>query len=241
MVMTSHGTSGTTSGGAGCFPEHYGQPMSSVLTRLLTRIRRLRETFWFLPGVMVLIAVILAEGLVALDRFAFEDVSDPIWLLSPMGVSGARGLLTAIGGSMLAVAATSFSITISVVATASSNYGPRLVRNFMADRGNQFVLGVFAATFVYALLVLRSVSSADDNVGREAFVPYVAVYLAIVLAIGNVGVLVYFIHHIATSVRVTSLINSVRCDLFDVIDERYPLEQPDNGVHAVPNPCRGSR
>ncbi|MCT7061932.1 DUF2254 domain-containing protein, partial [Salmonella enterica] len=73
-----------------------------------------------------------------------------------VGIDGSRAMLSAIGGSMLGVAATAFSITISVIATASSTYGPRLVRNFMADRGNQTVLGVLVATFVYALLVLRT-------------------------------------------------------------------------------------
>lgn len=212
--------------------------MSSVLTNALTWIRRLRETFWFLPAVMVSAAVLLAEGVVALDRFVLGG-TDPLAVFSPMGATGARGILAAIGGSMLTVAATSFSITISVIATASSTYGPRLVRNFMADRGNQFVLGVFTATFVYALLALRSVRSVEDGSTGEAFVPHVAVYLAIVLAIINVGVLVFFIHHIATSVRVSSLIKGARDEVFAAIDARYPRQHQDDAVHAPSNPTRG--
>ena len=88
---------------------------------------------------------------------------------------------------MLGVAATSFSITISVLATTSSTYGPRLVRNFMADRGNQLVLAVLTSSFVYCLVVLRAVRSEADGV--VDFVPTVAVHVAVLIALLDVAVL----------------------------------------------------
>ncbi|SDD64839.1 DUF2254 domain-containing protein [Auraticoccus monumenti] len=166
------------------------------------------DSFWFLPALLVAAALVLAELVVTLDRSFSRELSD-LPFISGMGASGSRDLLAAVGGSMLGVAATAFSITISVIATASSTYGPRLVRNFMADRGNQVVLGVFGATFIYTLMVLRTVRAEEG----DTFVPHLAVTLAIGLAVVDVAVLVYFIHHIADSIQVPTLVSQVLGDL----------------------------
>ena len=195
------------------------------------RIRRIRETFWWRPAALVAAAVVLAEVLVLIDRLL--DTSSwsqgSAWQL---GVEGSRGLLTAIGSSMLGVAATAFSITVAVIATASSSYGPRLVRNFMTDRGNQLVLGSFLATFVYSLLVLRSVRSADEDLGTDAFVPFLSVHLAILLALVDVAALVYFIHHIAESIQISTLAVRLREELASVAEHEY-ADPPRDGKRDV--------
>jgi len=181
-----------------------------------------RESFWFLPALFGLGAIALALGLVEVDRLLVVRGIDDIPLIEDLSATGGRAILSAIGGTMLGVAATSFSITISVLATTSSSYGPRLVRNFMADRGNQLVLAVLTSTFLYSLVVLRSVHTEEDS--SLAFVPVIAVSAAVVLAVVDVAVLVYFIHHIATSVQVTTLQARVLDDLERVIDLLHPRE-----------------
>ncbi len=201
------------------------------------RLARLRDVFWFLPLVMGLAALVLAQVLIAVDH-ALDDTAlgSGGALFDRVGASGGRDLLGAIGGSMLAVAATSFSITISVLATASSTYGPRLVRNFMNDRGNQFVLGMFGATFLYSLMVLRAISAGPTD--ETTFVPDIAVNVAVLLAIVDVLVLVYFINHIASSIQVSTLSARVRSELDAVVEELYPEAAPDNAVPA-PTPPGG--
>ncbi|MCJ0980493.1 DUF2254 domain-containing protein [Rhodococcus sp. ARC_M12] len=192
---------------------------------------KLRESFWFIPAVLGVVALVLAQALVSLDRYLLDTRVDLTGsLFYHVGASGSRDILGAIGGSMLGVAATSFSITISVLATASSSYGPRLVRNFMADRGNQVVLGIFGATFLYSLMVLRSIRSIESD--GSVFVPDIAVNVAVGLAVVDVGVLVYFIHHIAQSIQVATLSGRVRDELSETVDELYPLEQPDDAASA---------
>ncbi len=190
-----------------------------------------RESFWFVPSVFLVAALILAQGMIALDTALPKGFSSPwtAWMYR-VGIDGSRSMLSAIGTSMLAVAATAFSITISVVVTASSTYGPRLVGNFMSDRGNQTVLGVFVATFLYSLLVLRTIRSADDEAGLTAFVPHLAVNLAILMAVADAVVLVWFIHHIATSVRVETLAHGVRENFRAVVDRMHPKEASDDVV-----------
>ena len=183
----------------------------------MSLVVRLRESFWFVPALFCLAGGAAAQGLVAVDRRLPDDIG-----FIQVGASGSRDLLGAIAGSMLAVASTTFSITIAVLALSSSTYGPRLVRNFMADRSNQVVLGVFVSTFLYALLVLRSVRADGDD--RLGFVPHLAVSVAVLFAVVAIGVLVYFIHHISDSIQVTTLARRVREELHACVDRLYPEE-----------------
>ncbi|MDO5500839.1 MAG: DUF2254 family protein, partial [Propionibacteriaceae bacterium] len=189
----------------------------------LSRLKHLPTTFWFVPTVLIVMGVILGEVLVSIDRAGWpDDLPDPLKnLLFASGPTGASSMVTTVGTAVFGVAGTAFSITMSVIATASSTYGPRLVRNFMADRGNQIVLGAFGATFAYCLMVLRRITSADDDVGVDAFVPQLAVNFTLVLAFIDVGLLIYFIHHIATSIEVSSLTERVRTELSRAIDRLY--------------------
>jgi uncharacterized membrane protein len=177
---------------------------------------RLRESFWFLSAVLGLLALFLSQGLVSLDRFLLDQGAFVLW---PLSAADSRAILSIIGTSTLTVAGTSFSITISVLATTSSTYGPRLVRNFIADRANQLVLAVFTSTFLYSLLVLRSVRSETDD--GAAFTPSTAVHFAVLLAVVDVAFLVFFIHHIAKSVQITTLQKQVQDDLTAVVETIY--------------------
>ncbi|MDQ3717146.1 MAG: DUF2254 domain-containing protein [Actinomycetota bacterium] len=185
--------------------------------------QRIRESFWFIPAALCVLGGLVAEGLVIVEEEVGRLSLGPLdALVYRVGPSGSRDLLGAIAGSVLTVAATSFSITIAVLTLASSTYGPRLVRNFMADRGNQLVLGVYVATFVYSLLVLRSVRAEGELLEQEAFVPQFAVTVALLLALLSIGVLVYFIHHVSDSVQVWTLAQRTSADLLEAVNHVFP-------------------
>jgi uncharacterized membrane protein len=194
----------------------------------VSRLDRLRERFWFIPAVLCTAAAGAAWLLIQIDEARDGDPIPSIldWLVYEVGESGSRDILVAIATSSLAVAGTTFSITMAVLALTSSSYGPRLVRNFMADRGNQLVLGVYVATFLYSLLVLRSIRALGDPGDPEAevFVPHLAVNAAVLLAVLNVVVLIYFIHHISSSIQISAIASRVRDDLHRTIDRLYPDE-----------------
>jgi uncharacterized membrane protein len=145
------------------------------------------------------------------------------------GPDGARGLLEVIAGSMMTVASLTFSLTIVTFSQASSQFGPRLLRNFMRDTGNQVVLGTFIATFVYCLLILRAVRSgreASEGVsGVEEFVPYLSVSMGFVLALISLGVLIYFFHHVSQSIYAPNVIAAVADDLMGAIERIFPNEE----------------
>ena len=122
----------------------------------------------------------------------------------------------------MGVAGTTFSITVAALSLASGQMGPRLLRNFVRDPGNQLVLGAFLGTFAYALVVLRTVRSVEEG----AFVPHLGVTGAMVLALLCVGTLVWFVHHIATGINVETVIELVHEDLSAAIS-RLTLDRPD--------------
>ena len=132
-----------------------------MTARLRKFLDDLRETFWLVPAVMVLGGVVLAVAAVAIDGHGVvpQWLREGAWLYDG-GATGARGLLGAVASSTITVAGTVFSITIAALSLAAGQMGPRLLRNFTRDRGNQLVLGIFLGTFVYSLLVLRSVRAA---------------------------------------------------------------------------------
>ena len=146
-----------------------------------------------------------ALGLVQLDRSGII----PRWLLEDWlydgGATGARTLLGAVASSTIGVAGTVFSITIAALSLAAGQMGPRLLRNFTRDRGNQITLGAFLGTFSYALIVLRSVRTQDEG----AFVPHLSLSVSIILAFVCVGTLVYFVGHMAGRINVDTVIELV--------------------------------
>lgn len=180
----------------------------------------LRTNYWFVPAVVAASAVVLAAVTTSLDQAAQSDAGVALSWAYSGGPEGARAVLSTIAGSMITVAGTVFSITIVALTLASGQFGPRLLRNFIRDRGNQFVLGVFTATFIYCLLILRTVRGSDEH----PFVPGISVTVALVLALLGLGVLIYFIHHVAVSIQASQVIAVVNQELLETIDRLWPAD-----------------
>jgi uncharacterized membrane protein len=163
-------------------------------------------------------AVALSFALIEIDTWlGAKTVRDFDWLYT-FGPEGARAILSAIASSMITVAGLTFSITMLTLQLASSQFGPRLLRNFMRDRGNQIVLGTFTATFIYCLLVLRTVRGVEGS----SFVPHLAVAFGVLLALTSIAVLIYFIHHIATAIRIETLLVALAHETHAAVDHLYP-------------------
>ena len=171
------------------------------------RREALRTTLWVVPTAMVAAAVLLFTVTYSLDRaIANGRMSLPGWAIAGEA-DASRQVLIGIAAAVITVAGVMFSITILALQLASQQFGPRILRNFIRDVGTQVSLGAFVATFVYSVLTLGSVAH-----GSAAFVPHLSVTVALVLTLGDLGVLIYFIHHVATSIQVTSVIAGIARD-----------------------------
>lgn len=179
----------------------------------------LRSSFWFIPTLMVAAGVALAVALVATDSAGSDKWMERWPRLFGATPEGARQVLATIAGSMMTVIGVTFSMTLVALALASSQYTSRILRNFMGNRLTLSTLGIFAGIFAYCLIVLHTIRSGD---GEVVFVPGLALFFAFLLALGGVAVLIYFIHHIATSIQASSIIASVAEETLAVIDEMFP-------------------
>ncbi len=201
-----------------------------MTTRLSYLWSTLRGSFWLLPALLTVAAVGLSFATVAIDRAAGSEGRPLFGWTYRGGPDGARGVLSTVAASMMTVAGVVFSITVLALSLASQQFGPRLIRNFTRDRGNQIVLGVFVATFVYCLLVLRTVNGTEG----DEFVPELGVTVGVFLALVSLGVLIYFIHHVAVAIQVSTVVNRIGAELAAVVDEVYPEEIGEGAVDAGP-------
>lgn len=210
--------------------------------RLRKLLNELGDAFWPIPSAMVFGSILLAFGLLSIDRsdLLAPWLVDSNWLYNGGG-TGARTLLGAIASSTIGVAGTVFSITIAALSLAAGQMGPRLLRNFTRDRGVQVTLGAFLGTFSYALMVLRSVRTEGEGV----FTPHLALTVAILLAFICVATLVYFVGHMASRINVDTVVelvsDDVRSALSELVTEELPLDPPPTGYWADATPIVDSR
>ena len=215
---------------------------------MIARLRALwqgtRASYWFYPALFTTSAALLAILTVWLDRHGAAQ-----WLTSHEWVDearpeGARNVLNVISGSMIGVASTVFSITIAAVVYASGSYGPRLLANFMEDRGNQLSLATFIATFVYSVLVLRVVRDAYETAGDPGFVPQLSLLIATGLMAASIVVLVYFLNHVPASIRINAVLEGIGERLLRSVRDRFPkecaAEQQDQPPQGAPVAATGT-
>lgn len=192
----------------------------------------IQASYWFIPALLTLAAFLLALVTIHLDQTWGPEWLEAFKWYEGSSPEAARAQLTVVSSAMITVSSTLFAITIAAVAFASGNYGPRLLTNFMNDRGNQVSLGVFIATFVFNLLVLRVVRDSKELAAAteqgveaaSAFVPQLSMLVSGVSVIIAVAVLVYFLHHIPASIRINTVLGGIGQRLVRDIETRFPVE-----------------
>ena len=212
---------------------------------MLELAEEVRDSYWFVPGLIASGGLLAGLGLVFVDGYLGSDWLGRFQWFTGSRPEGARSVLSTVAGSTITVAGVVFSITLAAVTYASGQYGPRLLSNFQRDRGNQATLGVFLATYLYCLVVLRTIRSAAEasadtgGTVREAFVPHLAVYCALALALASIAVLIYFVHHVTDGIHINNVIARIGQDLIDDV-RRSPIPAhaptPDDWAARDPAP-----
>ncbi|MEO6828439.1 MAG: DUF2254 domain-containing protein, partial [Acidobacteriaceae bacterium] len=196
----------------------------------------LSTSFWFVPMVMLFLSGGLAWLLLYVDRRYDPGMKDALDWAYTGGPQGARSLLSTIAGSMITAASVTFSLAAVALSISSQQYGSRVLRNFMRDKVTQVLLGTFVSTFLYSVLVVRTIRGTDISGG---FVPSISVTVAIGLALASLVLLVYFIHHISTSIQASHIVRVISEDMGDSILRLYPGGSGDPA--ANPDRLRGLR
>lgn len=207
-----------------------------IPAKLLVYWDRLRTSFWFVPSLMVAAVFLLDSVIPFVERAPLPGLAAWLDQLGPGEPQNARAVLATIAGSMITVSGVTFSVVMVALSIASSQFGPRLLVNFMRDRGNQLVLGCFVATFVYSLLALRRIG------GDGSHVPHLTVGTAVILTFASLGVLIYFFHHVAVSIQAGHVVAQAGDQLSRAV-EAYapePEEARDADPAAVPQDPLGA-
>ena len=186
-----------------------------------------RTNLWLIPLLTVAAALLIFIVAQGLDRADYDGaIALPRWL-DQGSAADARSLLSATAGAIITTLGLVLSITVLTLSIAASQFGQRLLRRYMRDRGTQVCIGIFAATFVFSLLTLLSVTS---RVNEKEFVPWLSIWISTTWALTCIAVLIYYINHVALSIQV----NNVLADLSG--DFRWAISQ-----NHGPNPaCRVS-
>lgn len=200
--------------------------MSSLQTRLSLSREDLRDSYWFIPGLITLIfaiaAIITTQIDIGLNARIAAGVGDP----SALDGSAWATLLSVIAGAIATIVGVVFSLILVVLTLASQQYGPLIVGNFIRDRGAHTVFGIYTGTFIFCVLVLVAFAVRTE----VPFVPRLSAVGAIFLAVCCVLALIYFIHHIAVSIRPNSIIGNITRSLLHNIQmlrlEDDPNEPP---------------
>lgn len=190
--------------------------------RFLNLLVVLKSGFIFVPTLMALGAVLLFFGTDYLDR-TYPGAGYRWFYFG--GPEGARLILATIASAMITVAGVVLSITVLILTLTSSQYGARLLRNFMRDPVVQIVIGIFTSSFIYCILVLREIRGED--------VRQISVSTGVLLTVLSLFVLIYFIHHMSRLIQPENICKAVFADLDEIINVLMPGEA---GQPPAPEP-----
>ncbi|MBN71772.1 MAG: hypothetical protein CME32_21125 [Gimesia sp.] len=185
-----------------------------------------RSSFWFVPSIMSLFAIALAMGTCQLDEMIASSNRELSWFSTT--AEAARSTLSSVAGATIALAGVVFSITVLTLSIASSQFGSRLVRNVMSDSIADLVIGQYVGTSLYCMLVLQTVREGKN--GTDVFTPQLGTAVGLILGLICMGMLILFIHHVATAIQAPTIVTAVARDLDLAVDRLFPErigERPD--------------
>ncbi|MGZ4703050.1 MAG: DUF2254 family protein, partial [Ilumatobacteraceae bacterium] len=169
----------------------------------------LRTNLWLVPTLEVVVAAGLFIATYEVDQAAYHGhLTLPSWVNNG-SADAARQILTAIAAAVITVVGLVFSITIVALTLTSTQFGPRMLRNFIRDIGTQITLGTFVATFAYAVLSLGAIAHGSSG----DFVPHLSITVALLLVLESLSVLIFFIHHVSKSIQLPVVIASIAAEL----------------------------
>lgn len=185
-------------------------------------LNRMQMSFWFIPGLVSICAMLAAYAAQKIDMALYGTLE---WELTD--ASGARAILTTVAGSSITVAGVVFSITMVVLSSASNQYGPRLMQNFIRQPQTKWVLGGYIGTFIYCLMVTATVRDGDHG-----WVPQLSVTAGGVFGVLSFALLIAFIHHVTNFLQASEVINDVSRRLFKTLEVLFPLSALSEEKHA---------
>ncbi|WP_064093406.1 DUF2254 domain-containing protein [Rossellomorea aquimaris] len=179
------------------------------MKRLLMKIRK---GIWVVPAIYSVASLGLAIFTVSLDTYWIHTVEPFLPVMMLTSIDLAQTVLSAIASSLLTMTTFTFSTVMVVLTTYSSQFSPRTLQNFVKDKTTMRGLGIFLGGFIYSIISLLFMrQSLEEHLVSSAFV-------GVLYAIVCLAFFAYFIHHIATSIQISRLIQGLEQEALKVVD-----------------------
>ncbi|MCB0662183.1 MAG: DUF2254 domain-containing protein, partial [Saprospiraceae bacterium] len=193
---------------------------------LLTVFKNVTRSIAFYPSLIAIFLAFLAFFTLFLEQYGYtEIVYEKLSFLVIYDIDTARTLLSVLIGSTISLTVFSFSMVMILLNQAASYFSPRLLPGLISNKSHQIVLGFYLGTIAYCLLILINISQKP-----ESNFPGFAVLLAMVLGLTCMGLFVYFIHSISTSIQASNVLRRIyddtKKDIQDLLNESN--EEPDD-------------
>jgi uncharacterized membrane protein len=163
-----------------------------MMSHLQARWERIRASFWFLPALMALLGLLLAELMLALDQRIPNSLLVNSRLIVSAGAGGQRTLLFGVAGAALGTSSLVFSLATVPMSIAASQFGSRLLRAFLSDPPTQLVMGCFTTTIAYCVSVALSIPATMEP--NE--LPYLATTMSLVFFLISFASVIALFHHL---------------------------------------------
>jgi len=189
---------------------------------------RIDDGFWFWPVLYNALAAVAALLTAASD--VLLDRQTPLLGVVVMPIDLSMEILSTLSVAILTMTAITFSTMMVVLSTYSTQFSPRVLQNFIADRSTQHVLAVFSAGFTFSLIALFFTN--ETLTGEVLLSPLVGVGWGL----AGIAAFVYFIHHSSVWMRVNNLIGTLALETEKTVervttraisDLRAPLQDED--------------
>lgn len=192
-------------------------------------IKWLRENYNKIINSIAFYPAIIAIGFLVLSilmqEFDFSEAGKHIkenaaWI-SLRDANTARSIVSTITGGIISLTVFSFSMVMIVLNQAASQMSNRMLEGMIANRFQQFVLGIYIGSIVYALSLLTTIRDIDSGIS----IPALSIYLLLVITVADIFIFIYFLHYVTQSVKFQTIISRVHENTMDSL-EKISSETP---------------
>ncbi len=172
--------------------------------------RDLQNRVYFIPLLYCLIALLFAALVVHMELVHIDQLARIVPAVFLTEAPLAQTIHASMIGALLTLITVSFSSILVVLTLYAGQFSPRVIQDFLERKDTLRILGLFMGTFIFSLITLYFTRSAE----RQVISPSFGVLLAI-LCLGNFG---YFIHHVAKSIQINNIIETMTREIISVVD-----------------------
>ncbi len=179
----------------------------------------IRKGIWIVPALYSVGSLALAIFTVSLDTYWIHKLEPFLPVIMLTSIDLAQTVLSAIASSLLTMTTFTFSTVMVVLTTYSSQFSPRTLQNFVKDKTTMRGLGIFLGGFIYSIISLLFMrQSLEEHLVSSAFI-------GVLYAIVCLAFFAYFIHHIATSIQISRLIEGLEEEALNVIEYYHTIQE----------------